>query len=95
MADEKARNPNQENTEEKGKAAAAGASGDYQGQQRQPDAGRAAQPNETAGQGGGIQGTGQQQSNPGGFTSGQEHLRDEERTGDEKPRQSDQGKSTE
>ena len=29
-------------------------------------------PNESAGQGGGIQGTGQRQSNPGGFTGGEE-----------------------
>jgi hypothetical protein len=94
MGDEKARNQNPENAEDKGKAAAAGASGNYQGQQPQPDAGRGPQPNETAGQGGGVQGTGQQQSNPGGFTSGQEHLRDEGRR-EETLKQSDQGKSTE
>ena len=94
MGDEKARNQNPENAEDKGKAAAAGASGNYQGQQRQPDAGRGPQPNETAGQGGGIQGSGQRQTNPGGFTGGQEHLRDEGRD-DDRSRQSDQGKPTE
>ncbi len=78
MADEKARNQDHPNQEEKGKAMGAGATGNYQGQQ-QPDAGRNPRPNESAGQGGGIQGTGQQQPNPGGFTGGQGNLRDEDR----------------
>ncbi|HSS20666.1 MAG TPA: hypothetical protein VLL54_11375 [Pyrinomonadaceae bacterium] len=94
MADEKATNQNQENTEEKGKAATAGASGNYQGQQQKPEAGRTPQPIESTGQGGGIQGTGQQQPNPGGFTGGQGNLRDENRR-DDKTKQSDQGKPTE
>ena len=75
MADENARNQNQEHTEDKGKAMGAGASGNYQGQQGQQDFTR--KPNETAGQGGGIQGTGQSQANPGGHTQGGDQLRDE------------------
>ena len=94
MADEKARNQNQENTEEKGKAAAAGASGNYQDHQQKPEAGRAPRPNESAGQGGGVQGTGQHQSNPGGFTGEPDNLRDENRRED-KSKQTDQGKPTE
>ena len=75
MADENIGNPNQEHTEEKGKAMGVGAGGDYQGQHGQQDSSR--KPNETAGQGGGIQGTGQSQSNPGGHTQGGDQLRDE------------------
>jgi hypothetical protein len=93
MADEKAKTQNPEHAEEKGKAMGAGAAANYQGQQ-QPDAVRSPKPNESAGQGGGIQGTGQQQSNPGGFT-GQGNLRDEDRRGDQRSEQTDQGKSKE
>jgi hypothetical protein len=69
MADD--RNRDQENAQDKGKAMGAGAGGSYQGQQERQNAGRSSQPNETAGQGGGMQGTGQHQSNPGGYTEGQ------------------------
>jgi hypothetical protein len=72
MADENARR-NQEDDQEKSRAMGAGASGNYQGQ---PEQQSQRQPNETAGQGGGIQGTGQHQSNPGGFTGGHGEQRD-------------------
>lgn len=95
MADEKAKNQDQENTEDRAKSLGVGAGANYQGQQRQPDAGRNPTPNETAGQGGGIQGTGQRQPNPGGFNEGQRNLRDEGRDDDNGSKQSVQGKSTE
>ena len=86
MADENARNRNQETDQEKGKAMGAGASGNYQGQPGQSAdefPGRRSQPNEVSGQGGGIQGTGQSQSNPGGYTEGQDEQRDESRRGNQ------------
>lgn len=92
MADENARNRNQETDQEKGKAMGAGASGSYQGQQGQTDeqfAGRGLQPNEVSGQGGGVQGTGQRQTNPGGYTEGQDERRDESRRGNEGPTNKD------
>jgi hypothetical protein len=73
MADEKARSQSQENEQDRGKAMGAGASaGGYQGRQEndEQNLGRNPQQSETAGQGGGIQGTGQRQSNPGGYTGG-------------------------
>lgn len=75
MADEKARSQNQENDQDRGKAMGAGASaGGYQGQQgnEEQNLGHNPQRSETAGQGGGIQGTGQRQSNPGGYTQGED-----------------------
>ena len=95
MADENARNRNQETDREKGKAMGAGASGNYQGQQRQSGdkfAGRESQPNEVSGQGGGIQGTGQSQSNPGGYTEGQDERRDESRRGNQGSRNEDKNR---
>ncbi|HUS09666.1 MAG TPA: hypothetical protein VMZ30_04295 [Pyrinomonadaceae bacterium] len=88
MADQNARNQNPGNTEDrdrqdKGQAMGAGASRGPQGQQGRQNLGGASQPNETAGQGGGMQGTGQQQSNPGGYTSGQGSARDEGQRGDQ------------
>ena len=86
MADENARNRNQETDQEKGKAMGAGASGSYQGQQGQTGdqfGGRGSQPNEVSGQGGGVQGTGQSQSNPGGYTEGQDDRRDQSRHGNQ------------
>jgi len=80
MADENARNRDQKTDQEKGKAMGAGASGSYQSQQGQTGdqfAGRGSQPNEVSGQGGGIQGTGQSQSNPGGYTEGGGERRDD------------------
>ena len=59
MADENARKQDRDNEQDKGKAMGAGASGSYQGQQEQQDPNVERKPNETAGQGGGIQGTGQ------------------------------------
>ena len=97
MADKNAMNRNQEKDQEKGKAMGAGASGSYQGQPRQEDqqqAGRGSQPNEVAGQGGGIQGTGQSQSNPGGFTQGQYDSRDESRRGDDGASIEDKGSTS-
>jgi hypothetical protein len=72
MADEKSRSQNQENDQDRGKAMSAGASAGYQGQQEneQQNLGGNAQQSETAGQGGGMQGTGQRQPNPGGYTGG-------------------------
>ena len=84
MADENTRNRNQEPDQEKGKAMGAGASGNYQGQQGKTGdqhAGRGSQPNEVSGQGGGIQGTGQSQSNPGGHTEGRDDRRYETQQG--------------
>ena len=95
MADENARNRNQETDQEKGKAMGAGASGNYQGQQGQTAdefPGRRSQPNEVSGQGGGIQGTGQSQSNPGGYTEGQDEQRDESRRGNQGSRNEDRNR---
>lgn len=76
MADEKSREHNQQNEQERGKAMGAGASTGYQGQgQTNPELN--SQSSEMAGQGGGIQGSGQRQSNPGGFSEDRE--RDESR----------------
>jgi len=74
MADEKSTNQNQENNQDQEKAmgAAANASTQPQGS----DDARS----ETAGQGGGIQGTGQGQQNPGGYSGGNEQSRDESRS---------------
>ena len=64
MADEKNREQNQPGDQDRAKAMGAGASA---GQGRDnPDLN--SQPSEVAGQGGGIQGSGQRQENPGGFT---------------------------
>lgn len=95
MAEEKTTNQDQAKSEDRAKSLGVGAGANYQGQQRQPDAGRNATPNETAGQGGGIQGTGQHQANPGGLTEGQGNLRDEGRDDDNPSKQTDQGKPTE
>ena len=95
MADENARNRDQETDREKGKAMGAGASGNYQGQQEQAGdqfAGRGSQPNEVSGQGGGIQGTGQSQSNPGGYTEGQGERRDESRRGNQGSKNEDRNR---
>ena len=81
MADENARKQDQDNTKDKGKAMGAGASGSHQGQQGQQGPNVERKPNETAGQGGGVQGTGQHQANPGGYTGGQGNLRDEDKRG--------------
>jgi hypothetical protein len=70
MADEKARSQNQENDKDKGKAM--GATAGYQGQSLGPNP-----QGETAGQGGGVQGTGQRQPNPGGYTEGDGGPRDQ------------------
>jgi hypothetical protein len=94
MADEKTRNRHEETDQEKGKAMGAGASGNYQGDQGQQghkNEMRGTQPNEVAGQGGGVQGTGQSQSNPGGFTQGQYDSRDESRRGDDGKSMKDKG----
>jgi hypothetical protein len=83
MADEQARDRNQE--QEKGKAMGAGASGNYQPDQRVSEQQLdelSRRPNESAGQGGGVQGTGQSQSNPGGFSQGQ-NSRDQSQQRDE------------
>ena len=74
MADE--RNQDQNTEQDKGKAMGAGASVGSQGQRLENNP-----PNETAGQGGGIQGTGQRQSNPGGYT--QEPEQRDDRRGNE------------
>lgn len=76
MADEQARNQNPGNEQDKGKAMGAGAGADQKGGINPV---QHSERNETAGQGGGMQGTGQRQSNPGGYTSGQEGQRDEGR----------------
>ncbi len=75
MADEKATNQNQGNEQREGKAMGAAANA---GNQSDLEPGNAT--SEIAGQGGGIQGTGQGQQNPGGFTSGQDQSRDEGRS---------------
>ena len=74
MADEKTTNqdPNQQTQQDKGKAM--GAAANAPGQEGQTNA-----RSETAGQGGGIQGTGQSQQNPGGYTKGNEQNRDDSR----------------
>ena len=78
MAYQNATNQNPGNTQErdKGQAVGAGATGatpDQTTQQHgQGNLGGTSRPNETAGQGGGVQGTGQgQASNPTGATGGQ------------------------
>ncbi len=65
MAEEKLTNPNQQNDQGQEKAMGAAANAGAPGQDRQQNS-----PSETAGQGGGIQGSGQSQSNPGGYTGG-------------------------
>ena len=77
MADEKAREHNQPNDQDRGKAMGAGASAGYQGQDKQTNPDLNSQRSETAGQGGGIQGSGQRQNNPGGFAVNEDRLRDE------------------
>ena len=86
MADQNARNQNPGNTEDrdrkdKGQAMGAGASSGSQGQPSRQNLSGASQPSETAGQAGVKQGTGQQQSNPGGYTGGQGRERDEGKRG--------------
>ena len=76
MADEKNREQNQPGDLDRGKAMGAGASGS-QGRDN-PDLN--SQRSEMAGQGGGIQGSGQRQENPGGYTENQ-NVRDEGRAG--------------
>jgi hypothetical protein len=71
MADEKSTNQNQQNQPEQGKAMGAAANAGP-GQDRQTNS-----PSETAGQGGGIQGSGQSQQNPGGYSEGGEGSRDD------------------
>ena len=75
MADEKNREQNQPNDQDRGKAMGAGAGAGFQGDQKNPDLN--SQRNEMAGQGGGIQGQGQRQPNPGGYTEGENRQRDE------------------
>lgn len=72
MADEKQTNQNKQNDQGQEKAMGAAANTGAQGQDRQTNS-----PSETAGQGGGIQGSGQSQQNPGGYTKGQERNRDD------------------
>lgn len=65
MADQNATNQNQGNTErDKGQAVGAGATAGQPSQQHEGQG--TSKPNETAGQGGGIQGSGQSQPNQGG-----------------------------
>jgi hypothetical protein len=74
MVDDKKKDQNQQSNQSNKKAmgASAGAqSPGKQGSAGQPNLNRNRQETETAGQGGGIQGTGQRQSNPGGYTSDQ------------------------
>jgi len=69
MADQNATNQNQGNTEErdKGQAVGAGATAGQPSQATQQHEGQGtSKPNETAGQGGGLQGSGQSQPNQGG-----------------------------
>ena len=97
MADESNRNRNQQTDQEKEKAMGAGASSNYQGGQGQTSQKRdthESQPSEVAGQGGGVQGTGQGQSNPGGFTQGQYDSRDESRRGDDGASMKDKGSTS-
>ena len=77
MADEKSTNQNLENEPEQGKAMGAAANTAAQGQQGQQTS--ESQPSEISGQGGGIQGSGQRQPNPGGYTEGGDRDRDESR----------------
>jgi hypothetical protein len=70
MADEKSTNQNQQNEQEQGKAMGAAANAGAHWQERSGNS-----PSETAGQGGGIQGSGQRQPNPGGYTEGEERDR--------------------
>ena len=71
MADQNATNQNQGNTEDrdqqnKGQAVGAGATAGQPGQATQQHEGQGtSKPNETAGQGGGLQGSGQSQPNQG------------------------------
>lgn len=76
MADERPTNQNQDNQEEQGKAMGAAANAGASGQERPDNA-----PSEVAGQGGGIQGSGQSQSNPGGYTGGDRNRDDAQPTG--------------
>jgi len=71
MADERPTNQNHDNQEEQGKAMGAAANAGAQGQERPDNS-----PSEVAGQGGGIQGSGQSQSNPGGYTGGDQNRDD-------------------
>lgn len=72
MADKKSTNQDQQNDQGQEKAMGATANAGAPGQDRQTNS-----PSETAGQGGGIQGSGQSQQNPGGYTEGQEQNRDD------------------
>ena len=86
MADKQSRDRNQE--QEKGKAKGAGASVNYQSDQRVSEKQLeelSRRPNEIPGQGGGIQGTGQSQANPGGFSQDQ-NSRDQSQQRDEATR---------
>ncbi|HET6889853.1 MAG TPA: hypothetical protein VFH31_02025 [Pyrinomonadaceae bacterium] len=91
MANEKMRDqdfetdPNKGTEQDKGKAMGAGATSGTQGQQR----GKFETQNESPGQGGGIQGTGQRNPNPTQGQTGQgtkgSGFRDEESTSKRKP----------
>ena len=83
MADEKSTDPNQPNQQDQGKAMGAAANAS-QGQEKQTNS-----PSETAGQGGGIQGSGQSQQNPGGYSEGQERNRDDSQSNQSSDRRPD------
>jgi hypothetical protein len=71
MADEKSTNQDQPNQQDQGKAMGAAANAGQGGDKQ------TGSPSEAAGQGGGIQGSGQSQQNPGGYSEGGERSRDE------------------
>lgn len=82
MTDEKSTNQEQPNQPDQGKAMGAAASAG-QGQEKIDS------PSETAGQGGGIQGSGQSQQNPGGYSEGGETSRDDSQSNQGSDRRSD------
>ena len=100
MADDKAKNQNQQrdqnierpNEKAKGATATRGAQGQQASGEQGQDQGRNPQGTEIAGQGGGIQGSGQRQGNPGGFSDDQgEQREDREERAQDRSLRDDQG----